>query len=464
MLKAGQMRSKKKPKNQMNFLAPTLKEQLNPNHPLYLLAHKIEWDYFDKEFEPLYSKTGRPAHPIRLMVSLLILKSVYNLSDEKLVEEHWEMNAYFQYFSGFSQTQWGQPCAASDFVYFRQRIGEQGVEKILKQSIDIHDGDGNDPHVSIDTTVQEKNITYPTDAKLYKKIIDKCVKQAAEQGVKLRRSYKRTAKSLKRQTYNSQHPRRKKTARKALKKLKTIAGRLVRELERKLPDGVFDFELALFRRVLLQQRNSKNKIYSLHEPDVVCIAKGKAHKKYEYGNKGSIVYTQNTGLIIGAKSFKININDLKTLEPVLDQVEQLVGKLPKTASIDRGYKGAKQIKETSFIIPSPVKKTDTEYQKRKKRKHCRKRAGIEPIIGHLKSDHRVARNYLKGQIGDAINFIMGAAAFNFRKWMRKAPKWPFSSVLTDLIVFADIFYCYFLLPHLPHSPQVQYQSTNNLRF
>ena len=177
------MRSKKKIKNQLNFLAPSLQEQLNPDHELYLLSEKINWSYFEEEFSGLYSDKGRPAHPIRLMVSLLILKSVYNLSDEKLVEEHWEMNSYFQYFSGFKQQQWGQPCAASDLVFFRKRIGEQGVEKIFKHSISLHGKDGNDPNVSIDTTAQEKNITYPTDAKLQKKIIDKCVKKAKEENI-----------------------------------------------------------------------------------------------------------------------------------------------------------------------------------------------------------------------------------------------------------------------------------------
>tara|TARA_R110000868_G_scaffold136776_1_gene349833 strand:+ start:1522 stop:2214 length:693 start_codon:yes stop_codon:yes gene_type:complete len=200
------MRAKKASKNQLHFLAPTLKEQLNPKHELYLLSHEIEWSYFEDEFKELYSDRGRPAHSIRLMTSLLILKALYNLSDEKLVEEHWEMNACFQYFSGGQIQQWGQPCAASDLVHFRQRIGEQGVEKTLKHSIDKHGKDGKDAHVSIDSTAQEKNITYPTDAKLHKKIIDKCAEQAKKSGIKLRRSYKRTSKQLVRDTYNGNHP------------------------------------------------------------------------------------------------------------------------------------------------------------------------------------------------------------------------------------------------------------------
>jgi len=413
------MRSKKKPENQLNFLAPSLKEQLNPKHELYLLSEEINWSYFEKEFAKHYSDKGRPAHSIRLMISLLILKSMYNLSDEKLVEEHWEMNSYFQYFSGETHQKWGQPCAASDLVYFRKRIGEEGIEKILKHSIDKHDKDGKDPHVSVDSTAQEKNITYPTDAKLQKKIIDKCVKIAKNQGIKLRRSYKRTAKQLVRDTYNGNHPKRRKKANSAKRKLKTIAGRLVRELERKLLDGSHRSELELFNKILSQKKNGKNKIYSLHEPEVYCMSKGKAHKRYEYGCKASVVLTQNTGIIVGALTFKTNVYDGHTLEEVLNQTKELTGKTPKTATVDRGYKGKQTIGTTKINIPKPPLKRDTAYQKRKKRKHFRRRAAIEPIIGHLKQDYRVERNYLKGQIGDSINFKMAAAGFNFRKLMVK---------------------------------------------
>jgi IS5 family transposase len=353
------------------------------------------------------------------MSSLLILKAIYNLSDEDLVEKHWEMNVYYQYFSGVSIQQWGQPCAASDLVFFRKRIGQQGVEKILKHSIDKHGKDSKEYNVSVDSTVQEKNITYPTDAKLHKKIIDKCVKIANKQEITLRRSYKRTSKQLVRDTYNGTHPRRKKKAIAAQRKLKTIAGRLVRELERKLPDGGFSKQLGLFKKVLTQERNSKDKVYSLHEPEVYCMSKGKAHKKYEYGCKASVVLTQKSGFIVGAMTFKTNIYDGHTLEDVLSQTEQLTGKAPKTATVDRGYKGKQAVGNTLINIPKPPLKRDTPDQKRKKRKHFRRRAAIEPVIGHLKSDHRAAKNFLKGQLGDSINFIMAAAGFNYKKLMKK---------------------------------------------
>jgi len=289
----------------------------------------------------------------------------------------------------------------------------------LKHSIDQHGKDGKNNHVSIDSTPQEKNITYPTDSKLAKKIIDRCVKKAKKSNITLRRSYKRTSKQLLRDTYNSTHPKRRKKANAAKRKLKTIAGRLVRELERKLPTDDYVKELELYKKVLAQEQNSKNKIYSLHEPEVYCMSKGKVHKKYEYGCKASIVLTQNTGIIVGAMTFKTNVYDGHTLPKVLEQVERLIGKTPKTATVDRGYKGKQTIGSTKIQMPKPPLKKDSAYQKRKKRKHHRKRAAIEPIISHLKHDHRVANNFLKGQIGDSINFMMAAAGFNFNKLMKK---------------------------------------------
>ena len=353
------------------------------------------------------------------MTALLILKAIYNLSDEKLVEEHWEMNMYFQYFCGMTISQWGQPCAASDLVHFRHRIGKEGVEKILRYSMEKHGKDSQDSHVSIDTTVQEKNITYPTDSKLAKQIIDKCVKEAKESQVDLRRSYKRTAKQLWRDTYNPTHPKRKKKASAAMRKLKTIAGRLVRELERKLPKGTYEEELTLLKQVLNQTRYSKNKVYSLHEPEVYCMSKGKAHKKYEYGCKASVVLTQNTGIIVGAMTFETNLYDGHTLPQVLEQTHILTGRAPQTATVDRGYKGKEQVGSTKILMPKPALKKDNEYQKRKKRRHHRRRAAIEPVIAHLKHDHRAVRNFLKGQVGDCINFMMAAAGFNFKKLMIK---------------------------------------------
>jgi len=416
------MRSKNVISNQLNFLLPTLKEQLNQRHPLYLLADQVLWNYFESEFSVLYSEEGRPAKPIRLMVSLLMLKHIYNLSDEMLVEEQWVMNPYFQYFSGFELFQVIQPCAASDLVHFRKRIGEEGVEKIFKHSIDLHGKDGKEQVVSIDTTVQEKNITFPTDAKLQKKIIIKAINIMHSEGVSYRRSYTRTIKNLMRAMQNGNHPKRAKRARSARRELRTIANRVVREFETKLsPEALLKYttELSLWKRLLEQTQKSKDKIYSLHEPDVYCISKGKDHKKYEFGCKGSVTVTQKSGIIVGAMTFKTNEYDGHTLEAVLGQSQKLTGVSHKIAVVDRGYQGKSLVGDTQILRPKPPLKSDTEYQKRTKRKKFRRRAAIEPIIGHIKSDHRVGINYLKGQVGDSINFMMGATGFNLRKLLRK---------------------------------------------
>ena len=194
---------------------------------------------------------------------------------------------------------------------------------------------------------------------------------------------------------------------------------IVRELDRKLPQGNYNIELELYKKVLAQEKNSKHKVYSLHEPEVYCMSKGKAHKKYEYGCKASVVLTQKIGIIVGAMTFKTNLYDGHTLNTVIQQVEALTGNSPKTATVDRGYKGKQTIGNTQINIPKPPLKKDNAYQKRKKRKHHRRRAAIEPIIGHLKHDHRAARNFLKGQLGDSINFMMAAAGFNYKKLMKK---------------------------------------------
>ena len=394
----------------------SINDQINQKHPLYLLGNSIRWSLFDDAFKKHYSQTmGKPAKPIRLMVSLLILKHLRNLSDENLVEQ-WAENIYYQYFSGEQHFQPNIPCVPTELVAFRQRIGEPGVELILKESIRVNAPDDKSNYgdvVSIDTTVQEKNITYPTDDKLYKKIIKKCWKIADKEGVDLRQSYIRVVKVLSnRQRFKSTKSGAK-AARKASKRIKIIAGRLVRELYRKLtPKGLSEHNttLQLFQKVLAQQRADSNKIYSLHEPDVKCYSKGKEHKKFEFGSKASIVVDQGSGIIMGAMNFTETLHDSKTLPQVLDQYERINEKQPNEAFVDRGYRGIKKYKETTIFIPAPNK----DITKQQRKKHS-KRAAIEPVIGHLKHDYRLSRNYLKGIVGDTINLLLAAAAMNFKR-------------------------------------------------
>ena len=412
----------KKPSNthQLGFLMADLGDQLDSAHGLYRLAEQINWSYFDNEFSKHYrSDFGRPALPIRLMVSLLILKHVRNLSDESVVEQ-WSENNYFQFFSGKTTFSPVRPCDPTELVNFRKRITEEGMEKIFSESIRINGKDGKEKEIIADTTVQEKNITFPTDSKLHCRIIDKCVRQAEVEQIELRQSYKRTVPRLRYEQRGRNHPSHFKKARKADKKIKTIAGRLVRELERNLPaEHYFSKDLSLFKSVLNQKKSDTNKIYSLHEPHVQCISKGKDHKKYEFGNKVSLLKTKTTGVIVGALSFEKNIYDGKTLPQALDQYEKLTGSTVQKVFCDLGYRGPKRIGTTQIITPDAGKGLiKGSYKKRKHRRDMKTRSAIEPIIGHVKQDHRLGRNFLKGIAGDKINVLMAAAAFNFKRFIR----------------------------------------------
>jgi IS5 family transposase len=434
------MKGKPPDTSQFNLYRQQLENLINPKHPLCKLAKRIPWDELENDFADLYHQTGRPAKPIRLMMSLLILKQLHNLSDETIVER-WVENPYFQFFSGENVFQWNFPCHPTDLVYFRKRIGEEGVEKILKVSIKLHGKKAKEKEVLVDTTVQEKNITFPTDTKLYKRIIEHCVAIAEKEAIALRQSYRRTTKKLMLAQRFRRHPKNRKKARAAQRKLKTIAGRLVREIERKLPAsslGEYSQEIIILKKILEQQQNSTNKIYSIHEPQVYCISKGKDHKKYEYGSKASIAVTKNSGIIVGAVHISKNKYDGHTLPETLKQITELVGRRPKVAICDRGFRGKSSVDGTNIVIPNPPGKRATPYEKQKARKRFRRRAGIEPIIGHLKSDFRLMRNYLKGSVGDSINLMLAAAAFNFRKLLRQ--------LLDYLFIVLSIQRCQLLVP------------------
>jgi len=350
---------------------------------------------------------------------------MYNLGDETFVDR-WIENPYWQYFCGETFFQYEKPFDPSEFVHFRRRIGEVGAQKILKLSISLFDSkEVHEKEVLIDTTVQEKNITFPTDSKLHKKIIEGCRKIAEKEDITLRQSYRRIVKQLMIEQRFREHPKKRKKANAAARKLKTIAGRLVRDVERSLDEkdrlNCYDDQLWLYYRVLGQKRDDNNKIYSFHAPAVKCISKGKEHKRYEFGNKSSFVLTKKSGIVVGAMAFEDNIYDGHTLEPQLAQVEDLLGRLPETALVDRGCKGRKSILGVNIKIPGSGK-GKTAYQKAKDRERFRRRASIEPIIGHLKQDHRVLRNYLKGVEGDMINTLLAGAAFNMMKMLRKIRK------------------------------------------
>lgn len=267
------MLSKQKSTSQLGFYS-TFEEQLSHSHPLYILANQINWNIFEEAFSKLYSEEGRPAKPIRLMVSLLMIKHIRNISDESAVEQ-WSENAYYQYFSGEKMFACGSHCEASELVHFRNRIGTEGIELIFKESIRINGKDGWEQEATIYTTVQEKNITYPTDSKLHRKIIKKCISIADKEGIELRQSYRRVLKRLLMDQRFRNHPKNKGRARKADKKVKTIAGRLVRELKRKLPPSLYRNTLSLFKQILAQKKRTRAKFILCMNHTSNALAKGK---------------------------------------------------------------------------------------------------------------------------------------------------------------------------------------------
>ena len=329
------------------------------------MANAIDWKYFETEFKPYYSDKGAPSVPIRTMVGCLLLKHLYNLGDEK-IPEHWLQNVYFQYFCGGVFFEHKFPFDPSDFVHFRNRVGEAGIAKIFAYSVKLHGAEvaKQAKFVLSDTTVQENNTTFPTDAKLCKKVIDKCNKIAKKEKIEQRQRFTRQSKQLLRDTYNGNHPKRAKQAKKAKKRLKTIANKMLRELDRKMTESqkeLYHNDMELYKRVVNQKKDDKDKIYSIHKPFTKCIAKGKAHKQYEFGDKVGLVSGGKKGkkIILAIKAFLDNPFDGHTIEPLLNQMADNDIQLPKELAYDRGGKGKSEINGVKIIIPTSPQKTDT---------------------------------------------------------------------------------------------------------
>jgi len=410
---------------QLEMYKTVLLSFINQEHELCQLAKKIDWDSLEKDLTPYYSEVGRPAVPVRTIVGLLLLKQIYNQGDETVMER-WLENPYWQHFTGEVYFQYRFPFDPSDFVHFRKRIGEKGMTRILQESLKLFSKEELKlavKEVRIDTTVQEKNITFPTDRKLYEKVIAYCIRIADKEGIKLKRTYPREIRKLRNALRFSHHPRNHKKKVKHEKRFYRLAVKIYNDFldqVEPLTEAHNDL-LDLMYRILTQKREDSDKIYSIHEPEVHCIAKGKEHKKYEFGNKSSFAYSREGGIIVGALAFEGNPFDGHTLAPQLAQIEELTGLTPKYAIVDRGYRGQNQMGATQVVMPKNLKR-ESRYQKKKREERCRARSGVEALISHVKIDHRMLRNYLKGTLGDKINTLMAAAAYNMKKWMalRKA--------------------------------------------
>ena len=401
---------------------------VNPQHPLVEMKDIIDWPLLDQELGHEFCATnGASALPTRLMVGLMYLQHTFNLSDEAVVER-WVESPYWQYFCGEEFFQHKLPCHPTSLIKWRQRIGEAGCEWLLGATIQAALAmkvitPTSLKRVVVDTTVQEKNIAFPTDSKLYNQMRLKLVSVARELGITLRQTYGKECRYLMPNIGRYGHAKQYKRMRKAVKKIKGCLGRVLGDLERqaKAQDkGLTDKQEALLKqawRLLEQKPKSKNKLYSLHAPEVDCLSKGKAHKRYEFGVKASIATTVKEAFIIGARSYPGNPYDGHTLYDQLQQVHTVTDIKPEIGLVDRGYRGH-GINDIKVIIAGQKRGISNKEQRLLKRRNS-----VEPIIGHLKSDGKMRRSYLKGIKGDAMNVLLSACGQNLRKLL-KWVSWP----------------------------------------
>lgn len=418
------MKPKKPPikERQADLFRVELAKIIDTSHGLVKLGNAVDWERLENAFGATYCPdNGRPAVCTRVMVALHYLKYTHNLSDEEVVAI-WVENPYWQYFSGMKWFEHKIPINPSSMTRWRKRIGDAGAEELLKETIQA----GLKlkavtvqqlTRVNVDTTVQEKEIRFPTDGRLYDRARQRLVKEAKRQGVVLRQNYNRISKQLLCQQSRYAHARQMKRAKGCTRKLKTFLGRVIRDIQRQCvePDIELKRLLETSARIVQQRQKDKNKVYSVHAPEVECISKGKAHKRYEFGCKVSVAATSRGGWFVGAKAMPGNPYDGHTLAEALSQVGRIT-LLPKQVFVDMGYRGHDYQGDVEVHVDkrrrSRIAKSLWRWMKR--------RAAIEPGIGHLKREHRMDRNRLHGAIGDRINAILSAAGMNFWKLLQWA--------------------------------------------
>jgi IS5 family transposase len=430
-LAEGSMRPRERRESgEQDLFRARLDQIIDMGHPLVRLARTIDWGFLEATFGAVYEDgAGRPPLPTRLMAGLAILKHTYDLSDE-VVCELWLENPYYQYFCGEELFRHRLPFDRSSMTHWRNRMGAERLQALLQESLAAATRSGaikpaDLARAVVDTTVQPKNVTFPTDAKLVNRAREKLVTLAKKLGVELRQSYVRVGKIalVKHQRYA--HARQFDRAGKALRKLKTYLGRVIRDIARKI-DGeppletAFASLLSLARRVRDQQRGQRGpKVYSLHAPEVECIGKGKPHKPYEFGVKVSVATTlkrcKGGQFVTHVQALPGNPYDGHTLARVIPAIEALLGNTIERLHTDAGYRGHNAPPEYKFKVYTAKQKRRVTPQIKRE---MRRRSAIEPVIGHLKSEHRMDRNYLAGRHGDASNAILAAVGYNFRRLIR----------------------------------------------
>lgn len=441
-----------------DFFRARLDQMIELRHPLAVLANRMPWAPIEARLAPAFARkdrrgkvipgsdlfgttlalvgtgvsaAGRPRLPIRLMVALLYLKHAFNLSDEELVAR-WSENVVWQYFSGQEYYTPRLPCDATQIGRFRKAIGEAGVEELLKATIDaavqmqaVRPAEFE--RVIVDTTVQEKAIAYPVDSRLLEMARGKVVELAKSSGITLKQTFAKEGKELRRKAGGYAHAKQFRRLRRVLKRQRTLLGIVLREIRRKCPAATPDNQATLARlntlldraeRLRTQQPKDKNKLYALHAREVECIGKGKARRPYEFGVKASIAVTHKSGLVVGARTFPGNPYDGHLLREQLEQTGILledVGVVPRQAIVDLGFRGVDRDNPEVQIIHRGKAKSLSRQQRR----WLRRRQAVEPVIGHLKADHRMDRCWLVGATGDALHAVLCAAGYNLR-WLMRA--------------------------------------------
>ena len=439
-----------------DFFRARIDQMIDLRHPLAVLASRMPWqeieaavahrfvrkahegeampdlDLFGEkpQRKALASKAGRPRVPLRVMISLLYLKHAFNESDEGVVQR-WADTPRWQFFSGQSYYEDRQPCDATTLVKFRKLLGEDGVEELLAQTINVAVElklikPQELSRVIVDSTVQEKAIAHPTDSRLLETARIKLVEAAKGAGIALKQTFAKEGEQLSRQAGRFAHARQFKRMRRAIKRQRTIVGRLAREIDRKASAigqavrEALDEVLGKAQRIGAQSAQRKAidgqpKLYAWHAPEVDCISKGKARRPYEFGVKVGIASTFKGNLIVGARAFHRNPYDGHTLSSQLEQATILMqdcAAAPETVFVDLGYRGVDADNPGVRVVHRGKPKRLTAQERRQ----LKRRQAIEPIIGHLKADHRMDRCHLKGEYGDRLHAVLCAAGYNI-KWL-----------------------------------------------
>jgi len=413
---------------QKDLLRPALEAIIDHGHPLIRLAREIDWRFLDGRFASVCTPgVGQPPLPTRLVAGLFILKHMHDLSDEVLCAR-WLENPYYQFFCGEESFCHRLPFERSSLTHWRQRLGEEQLVALIQESLSVAHKLGalatrDLERVVVDTTVQPKAIAHPTDARLCHRAIEKLVDLARRNEVPLRQSYRRVAKRAAIMVGRYTHAHQFKRARRELKFLRIRLGRVIRDIRRKIADDAalgerFSALLALAYRVRFQDHRQRGpKVYALHAPEVECIGKGKARAPYEFGCKVSIATpaTKPEGgqFVLHAKALHGNPFDGHTLGPIVTELEQLTGVETRRIHVDKGYRGHNHKEKFRVWITGQARRVTAPIRREMKR-----RAAVEPVIGHLKAEHRMNRNYLKGRDGDRINAVLAAAGYNFGLLLR----------------------------------------------